>query len=68
MNLCIVMVIEGFGESMYENDGMLTQDYMDKFVSVWMKYDPECTKLVRPHEFVLILKELQPPIGLNYDR
>lgn len=68
LNLCTVIVIEGFSESMYENDGMLTQDYMDKFVSVWMKYDPRCTRLVRPHEFVLILKELQPPIGLNYDR
>lgn len=68
LNLCTVIVIEGFSESMYENDGILTQDYMDKFVSVWMKYDPKCTRLVRPHEFVLILKELQPPIGLNYDR
>ena len=68
MNLCIVMVIEGFSESMYENEGVLPQDYMDKFVSVWMEYDPECKMVIRPHEFILILKELQPPIGFNYDR
>ena len=68
MNLCVVMVIEGFSESMYENEGVLPQDYMDKFVSVWMEYDPECRMVIRPHEFILILKELQPPIGFNYDR
>jgi hypothetical protein len=68
LNLCIVMVIEGFSESMYENEDLLSQDYMDNFVSVWLNYDPDCRKLVRPHEFVLILKELHPPLGFNYDR
>lgn len=68
LNLCIVMVIEGFSDSMYENEDLLSQDYMDNFVSVWLNYDPECKKLVRPHEFVLILKELHPPLGFNYDR
>ena len=68
MNLCVVMVIEGFSQAMYQNAGLLPQDYLDKFVSVWMEYDPECNMVIRPHEFVLILKQLQPPIGFNYDR
>eukprot|EP00340_Litonotus_pictus_P010727 CAMPEP_0170537770 /NCGR_PEP_ID=MMETSP0209-20121228/102917_1 /TAXON_ID=665100 ORGANISM="Litonotus pictus, Strain P1" /NCGR_SAMPLE_ID=MMETSP0209 /ASSEMBLY_ACC=CAM_ASM_000301 /LENGTH=1036 /DNA_ID=CAMNT_0010839343 /DNA_START=1286 /DNA_END=4393 /DNA_ORIENTATION=+ len=41
---------------------------MDEFINIWMNYDPKCTKKVRPHEFVLILKEMKPPIGVNYDR
>lgn len=68
MNLFVVIVIEGFSDSMYENESMLCQDNMDEFINIWMNYDPKCSKIVRPHEFVLILKELKPPIGLNYDR
>ena len=68
MNLCIVMVIEGFSESMRENEGLITIDYMEKFIQVWLQYDNKSKRVVKPYEFVLILKELQPPIGLNYDR
>jgi hypothetical protein len=68
LNLCVVMVIEGFSDSMYENESLLSQDYMDHFVSVWLNYDPSCKKIIPPQELVLILKELHPPLGFNYDR
>jgi hypothetical protein len=68
MNLCIVMVVEGFSESMYENESLLSQDEIDKFISVWINYDTTFKKKVHPHELVLILKQLQPPLGFNYDR
>ena len=68
MNLFIVMVIEGFNESIYENSGYLPLDLMEKFINLWMDYDPLCTKVVKPYEFILIMKELPPPIGFNYDR
>ena len=68
MNLCIVMVIEGFYEAVSDNEGLLTIDYLDTFIHVWMKYDSQCSNLVKPYEFILIFKELQPPIGINYDR
>ena len=68
MNLCIVMVIEGFYEAVSDNEGLLTIDYLDTFIEVWMKYDSQCSNLVKPYEFVLMFKELQPPIGINYDR
>ena len=67
MNLCIVMVIEGFSESMGENEGLITVDYMDKFIQIWLSYDRECRHIVKPYEFVLIMKEMHPPIGINYD-
>lgn len=68
MNLCIVMVVEGFAESMYENESLLSQEEMDNFISVWINYDTNFQKKVHPHELVLILKQLQPPLGFNYDR
>ena len=68
MNLCLVMVIQGFEESVFENEGILPQEYMEKFVSLWEEYDPENAKVVKPYQFVLMMKELQPPIGYNYDR
>ena len=68
MNLCLVMVIQGFEESVFENEGILPQEYMEKFVALWEKYDPENAKVVKPYQFVLMMKELQPPIGYNYDR
>ena len=68
MNLCIVMVIEGFNESMYENSGYMPVDLMEKFINLWLDYDPLCTKVIKPYEFILIMKELPPPIGFNYDR
>ena len=68
MNLCLVMVVQGFEESVFENEGILPQEYMEKFVALWEKYDPQNIKVVKPYEFILILKELQPPIGYNYDR
>ena len=68
MNLCVVMVIQGFTESIYENEGYLPRDLMDKFINLWIDYDPLCTKIIKPYEFILMMKELPPPIGLNYDR
>ena len=68
MNLCVVMVIQGFEESVFENEGILPQEYMEKFVALWEEYDPNNTKVVKPYQFVLMMKELQPPIGYNYDR
>ena len=68
MSLCITMVIEGFNEAMNDNEGYLNVDYMQTFLKIWMKYDYNGIGLVKPYEFVLILKELLPPIGVNYDR
>ena len=67
MNFCVVMVIEGFYKAVSDNERIFTLDYLDKFIETWMKYEPKCCNIVKPYEFILILKELQPPIGNNYD-
>lgn len=68
MNLFVVIVIEGFSDSMYENESMLCQENMEEFISIWMNYDPKCKRTILPQEFLLIMKELKPPIGIGYDR
>jgi hypothetical protein len=68
MNLCVVIVVEGFSESMFEDKSLISTDDLNKFVKEWSYYDPEFTKYLKPYEVVMIFKKLGPPIGLNYDR
>ena len=68
LNLCIVMVVEGFSDSMHESESLLNEDYMNKFIKLWIDYDPQCKLYILPHEFILIFKQLTPPFGINYDR
>ena len=68
LNLCIVMVVEGFSDSMNESESILTEEFMNNFIKLWMSYDPICKLLILPQDFVLIFKELAPPFGINYDR
>jgi hypothetical protein len=68
MNLFVVLIIEGYNDSMYENESMLCKENMEEFVNLWMDYDRKCTQSLSPYEFVLVLKQIIPPIGLNYDR
>jgi hypothetical protein len=62
------MVVDGFSESMLDNSSVITEEFMNDFINLWMDYDPKCKFLILPQEFVLILKELKPPFGWNYDR
>ena len=68
LNLCTVMVIEGFTDSMNESESILTEEYMNNLIKLWMSYDPLCKLLILPQDFVLIYKQLTPPFGINYDR
>ena len=68
LNMCIVMIIDGFSDTMEEENNIISDDYLQNFVKLWLNYDPNCNLLIRPFEFVLIFKELQPPLGINYDR
>ncbi len=68
MNLFIVLVVEGYSDNMFENESLFSHHSMEILVNVWLKYDPKLTFFVKPHEFVLIMKELELPLGFNYDR
>ena len=68
LNMCIVMIIDGFSDSMEEDNYIVSEEYIRNFINLWLNYDPNCNLLITPYEFVLIFKELQPPFGINYDR
>ena len=68
LNLCIVMVVEGFSDSMHESESFLNEEYMNILIKLWMDYDPQGKLFILPQEFVLIFKQLPPPFGINYDR
>jgi hypothetical protein len=68
MNYFIVLVVEGYSDNMSENESLFSHELMENLVKIWLKYDPKSTFYVKPHEFVLILKELELPLGVNHDR
>jgi hypothetical protein len=68
MNLCIMLIVEGFNESVIENNLIINEEYVKQFIDIWMEYDTFGSLKVLPHEFVLIFKQLTPPFGLLYDR
>ena len=68
MNLCIMLIVEGFNESVIENNLIINEEYVKQFIDIWMEYDTFGSLKVLPHEFVLIFKQLKPPFGLLYDR
>jgi hypothetical protein len=68
MNLFVVIVIDGFNNSMFENEGQLSEDLILELINLWKEYSPNADYFINQQDFILILKELTPPMGMNYDR
>ena len=65
LNLLLAVVIEGFSESKKESDAVINPEQLDQFLEKWAEYDPKGTGLVRPEEFLFIIHDLYPPVGLR---
>lgn len=65
LNLLLAVVVEGFAESKKENDAVINPSQIDEFLDKWAEYDPKGTGLITPEEFLFILHDLFPPIGLK---
>ena len=68
MNLFIVIVIDGFNDSMFENEGKLSEDLIIELINLWKEYSPNANYFISQQDFILIFKQLSPPMGMNYDR
>ena len=49
------MVFQGFEENFFENKGILSQEYLEKFVTLLKKYEPKNIKVVKHYEFFILL-------------
>ena len=68
MNLFVVIVIDGFNSSMFENEGKLSEDLILELINLWKEYSPKANYFISQQDFILIFKQLSPPMGMNYDR
>lgn len=65
LNLLLAVAVEGFSESQKEDEAVINPTQLDEFLDRWAEYDPRGTGLIRPEEFLFILHELFPPVGVK---
>ena len=68
MSLFVVFVFDSYEKSYRIRENKKRVKFMKHILKVWHKYDPKNRCLINPPDFVLLLKEIPPPYGLNYDR
>eukprot|EP01060_Flectonema_neradi_P008437 TRINITY_DN1601_c4_g1_i1.p1 TRINITY_DN1601_c4_g1~~TRINITY_DN1601_c4_g1_i1.p1 ORF type:complete len:2245 (+),score=298.91 TRINITY_DN1601_c4_g1_i1:109-6843(+) len=66
MNLFIAIILENFRESvLLPEDLTRKMQQVSLFRETWARYDPKGQQYVKVNEFIPLLKELNPPIGLK---
>lgn len=67
INLFLAVIVEGYIESLKENEAIITPNQMEEFIDKWAEYDPTGTGFINPESMAFLLHELHPPIGLKDD-
>lgn len=67
MNLFLAVVVEGYLESLKEQEAVINPCQMEELLDKWAEYDPEGTGFMTPENMAFLLYELNPPIGLKDD-
>ena len=65
MNLSVAAVIEGLYEANKENTGIVSGDQIDILIEKWWDYDTKATGLISYKNFLFLLYEVPPPLGLG---
>jgi hypothetical protein len=65
MNLSVAAVIEGLAEASKENMGVVSGDQIDFMVEKWKDYDTNASGLISYQDFLFLLYEVPPPLGLG---
>ena len=65
MNLSVAAVIEGLAEASKENTGVVSGDQIDLLIEKWKDYDTDATGLISYRDFLFLLYEVPPPLGLG---
>ena len=68
MSLLVVFVLDSYEKSYQIRKNKEKGKFMNHILRIWHKYDSACRSLINPPDFILLLKEIPPPFGLNYDR
>ena len=65
MNLSVAAVIEGLYEANKENTGIVSGDQIDILIEKWCDYDTNASGLISFRNFLFLLYEVPPPLGLG---
>ena len=65
MNLSVAAVIEGLYEANKENTGIVSGDQIDFLIEKWCDYDTKATGLISYRNFLFLLYEVPPPLGMG---
>ena len=67
MNLFLAVVVEGYLESLKEQEAVINPNQMEELLDKWAEYDPTGSGFMVPENMAFLLYELHPPIGLKDD-
>lgn len=67
VNLFLAIVIEGFFETLLEEEAVISSVQMQDFLTKWSEYDPTGSGFITFEDLIFLLNELPPPLGFKED-
>jgi len=64
-NLLIAIVLEEFSNRARQETLHVTANDIANFVECWRRLDPECTHYIKDTELTVLIKALEPPLGMD---
>ncbi|KAL4473885.1 hypothetical protein ABPG74_022749 [Tetrahymena malaccensis] len=65
INLFLALVIEGFFDTLKENEAVISPEVLESIIEKWSVYDQNGTGFIDPEEMYLLLLDIPEPIGLK---
>ncbi len=65
INLFLAVVIEGFMETLKQNQALISPAMADEIIQKWSEYDSEGSGFITPDDLVFFLYEINFPLGLK---
>ncbi len=65
INLFLALVVEGYSDTLAENEAVISPSSLEEFIEKWSEYDPQGTGFLTPEDLAFFLFEVNPPLGLK---
>ena len=64
LNLFVAVIMDNFA-FLCQDESILGSHHLDDFIEAWSEYDPNATGRIRHTEVCILLRQLDPPLGLG---
>eukprot|EP00054_Salpingoeca_dolichothecata_P028079 m.210181 g.210181 ORF g.210181 m.210181 type:complete len:1539 (-) comp26120_c1_seq2:53-4669(-) len=64
VNLFVAVIVDNF-DYLTEDRSKLGAHHLDEFTQVWSKYDPSASERLKYDDFEMLLRAIDPPLGLG---